>query len=113
LIGIAAGAATSGETLIGNVAQAAVSADASKGIAAQDAKDATGLGKVFVDDNTACGVSDTLVIAAPGGSGEVAATTTGGTSTKGAAVTTPISVTYAVRACSGNGSGNAVAWKYY
>ena len=60
------------------------------GAAAANAK------KVFVDDDGAAEAAANLVIAAPGSS-----------------VATPISVTNAVNACTGGGSGNSVAWKYY
>lgn len=67
--------------------------------------DATGVSKMYVDDNSHAVAKEKLVIAAPGGSSTKDSVTT--------AITTPISVTYAVQACTGGGSGNAVAWKYY
>lgn len=52
--------------------------------------------KIFVDDDAEATTAAGSVIAAPGSS-----------------VATPISVTNAVKACTGGGSGNSVAWKYY
>ena len=48
------------------------------------------------DEVTGTQADDGLVVAAPG-----------------ASIGVPISVTNAVKACNGGGSGNAVAWKYY
>ena len=69
------------------------------GIAAGKSGVTAGVKGVFVDSNTAAvapAAEATVSIAAPG-----------------AANSTPMSVTNAVAVCSGGGSGNSVAWKYY
>ncbi|MDY4884833.1 MAG: type 4 pilus major pilin [Alphaproteobacteria bacterium] len=69
------------------------------GIAAGKSGVTDGVKGVFVDSNTAAVAPTdkaTVSIAAPG-----------------AANSTPMSVTNAVAVCSGGGSGNSVAWKYY
>lgn len=94
LIGIAAGKGSATDL---------TGADATK--VGETLVDAKGVSKMYVDDNSHAEAKDDLVIAAPGGSSTKDDVTT--------AITTPISVTYAVQACTGGGSGNAVAWKYY
>jgi Tfp pilus assembly protein PilE len=55
------------------------------------------LATVYVTTTTGSKTSGSIVVGVPGGS----------------AVSTPVSVTNAVDACKGGGSGNSVAWKYY
>ena len=69
----------------------------------------TAVNGIFVDDATACEAGANLVVAAPGGTN----TTGTGDDAVTVSVPTPVSVTNAVDACTGGGSGNAVAWKYY
>jgi Tfp pilus assembly protein PilE len=71
--------------------------------------------KLYVDNTDSAKHDSGIVIAAPGGVGVVKATKEGEKDST-VSVTTPVSVTYAVAACSGassNGSGYSVAWKYY
>lgn len=86
------------------------------GIAAGEAANATSgtltavgtaVNGIFVDNINACKAEAKLVVAAPGG------TVTDADGAVTASVPTPVSVTNAVDACTGGGSGNAVAWKYY
>ncbi len=93
LIGIAAGAGTTTTT---------IGTNATTG---EDPVDGSGVSKMYVDDVSNAQAGEGLVVAAPGGTGTDDDATID--------VTTPISVTYAVEACNGGGSGNSVAWKYY
>jgi Tfp pilus assembly protein FimT len=106
LIGIAAGAGDTSD-LIGTSTFTA----SSNGGNEIHTFNKTGLANVYVNDKSSCIAQNGLVVAAPGGS----STTTDATTKKSTtiAVTTPINVAYAVAACTGGGSGNAVAWKYH
>jgi type II secretory pathway pseudopilin PulG len=65
----------------------------------------------YVDSSSGSGDSATV---SASGSGDVTATSGKVVGIPGGStVSTPISVTNAVTACTGGGSGNAVAWKYY
>ena len=80
------------------------------GIAAGSGEVSGAVKALYVDDTSRTQATTTIVAAAPGGTGGSGATEG---SAGSAAVTTPIKVTDAVTACSGDGSGNTVAWKYY
>jgi hypothetical protein len=79
------------------------------GIAAGSAGVTAGVKLVYVDSTQNVKQGTGLVVAAPGGTSTSESSGTTTTTT----VTTPVSVTYAVAACNGGGSGNTVAWKYY
>ena len=82
------------------------------GIAAGKTGVEEGVDKILTDDSTNTTAGADLVVAAPGGQGGAGADADTG-QVGSAAVSTPIKVTDAVNACSGSGSTNIVAWKYY